>query len=347
MKRFMYVVLSALLVLSIVSLGFTAESKKGKKGAKETGKKAKYTIAFIQAGPDPYYEMGYNATKRAAELLGDVNLVRLYSDAKADKEIANVEDAITQKVDAIMLFSVSTTSMKAAVDKAKKAGIPLSLFYGYSPDTINDVVFNIQADTDYSAKVVGEWVVKNIPEGEIAVIMGQLGRGDAEAEKGSFEKTIEQNIKLEIVAVAPADWNRQKAFQVMTDMITAHPKMVCAFVANEDMALGAIKALEEANKLRQVKVVSQNGAPYGLEAIKDGRIAATSAWSCAQEGVIAMKGMYEHLKGKQVPKLIVTPNYLVTKANLDDAFPWVLTDEQIKKILNTDLSAYKTAFEPK
>ena len=85
------------------------------------------------------------------------------------------------------------------------------------------------------------------------------------------------------MAAVPGDWNRQKAFDQMQNLITSNPNLKAVFVQNEDMALGAIQALKQAGKEKDVAIVSQNGAPYGLESIAADGIKATVGWSPAQE----------------------------------------------------------------
>ena len=94
---------------------------------------------------------------------------------------------------------------------------------------------------------------------------------------------MKKNPKLVYVGDLPGDWNRQKAFSQMQNLITSYPDLKACFVQNEDMALGAIQALKEAGKDQQVAIVSQNGAPYGLESISAGGIKATVGWSPSQE----------------------------------------------------------------
>ena len=153
------------------------------------------------------------------------------------------------------------------------------MLFGYNKDLMDKMVGTVQADCNLSGATIGEWVAKNIPEGEVAVIMGLPGRGDAECYRDSFKAEMEKNPKLKLVAAVPGDWNRQKAFDQMQNLITSNPNLKAVFVQNEDMALGAIQALKQAGKEKEVAIVSQNGAPYGLESIAADGIKATVGWS--------------------------------------------------------------------
>ena len=105
------------------------------------------------------------------------------------------------------------------------------------------------------------------------------------------------------------------------------------------MALGAIQALKEAGKVDQVAIVSQNGAPYGLESIAAGGIKATVGWSPSQEAQLALRMLVENVRDKKAaPKLTITPMTVITKENVSAATPWEPTAASTDATLKMDLS---------
>jgi ribose transport system substrate-binding protein len=296
----------------------------------------KMRIAYIRPTNEPYYKFGYDGAEMMAEMMG-VEILGYISDMKPEREIASVEDAITQQVDGIVLMSVSASSLTAGINKAYDAGIPIQMIFGYNPDLLDKMVGSVQADCNLSGSIMGKWVAENISRGQVAVIMGLPGRGDAECYRDSFIREAEKNPRIEVVTSVPGDWNRQKAFNQMQTLITGYPDLQAVFVQNEDMALGAIKALEEAGKLDQVQIVSQNGAPYGLESIAADGIKATVGWSPSQEAALAFRLLVEHLQGKEVPKLTITPMKVITRENVDEAVPWEPTEASTKATLELDI----------
>ncbi|RKY02529.1 MAG: hypothetical protein DRP54_01620 [Spirochaetes bacterium] len=334
MKRVIFLILVIILLSATTTVLFAG-------GGKEEAKKLK--IAYIRPTNEPYYKFGFDGAKLMAEEMG-VDIMGYISDMKPDREIASIEDAITQQVDGIVLFSVSLSALKAGIEKAYDAGIPIFTIFGYNPELMDKMVGSIQADCHLSGSIIGEWVAKNVPEGQVAVIMGLPGRGDAECYRDAFIEQVKKNPNLEVVASVPGDWNRQKAFNQMQNLITGFPDLKAVFVQNEDMALGAIKALEEAGKADQVVIVSQNGAPYGLEAIAEGKIKATVGWSPSQEAALAVRMLVEHLQGKEVPKLTITPMKVITKENVDEAVPWEPTKDSIRATLQLDLGKLRHEF---
>lgn len=291
-------------------------------------------IAYVQTGPFDYYEYGVQGAKLAAKELG-VELIVLNSDLKPEKEIANVEDAIQQGVDGIILFSVGRASEEAALEKTSEANIPVALLYGYDPSLEDKGVVFVNVNINETGKQLGEWVAENVEKGRVAIIQGQLGRGDAEAYTQGFKDALAKNSNLTVVAEIDAAWDRSKAVAAMEDILTRHPDLAVAFVHNEDMAQGAVSVLKTQGKLDQVTVVSQNGSPSGLEVIAAGEIKATAAWSPSEEAQMALQRLVTAIRTGQTPepKLCFTPLKLITQTNVDEASPWVPTEASTKVAL--------------
>jgi ribose transport system substrate-binding protein len=306
--------------------------------ASGNGETKKLKIAYIRPTNEPYYKYGFDGAKMMADAMG-IELDGYISEMKPEKELNAVEDAITQKMDGIVLVSISQTSIESSVNTAYNAKVPIMMLFGYSEALKDKMVGSVQADPKISGSTIGKWVADNIPEGQVACIMGQPGRGDAEGYRDNFVAAMKKNPKLDYVGDLPGDWNRQKAFSQMQNLITSYPDLKACFVQNEDMALGAIQALKEAGKDKQVAIVSQNGAPYGLESIAADGIKATVGWSPSQEAQLALRSLVDNIRGKKdQPKLTITPMTVITKANIDAATPWEPTAASTQATMKMDLS---------
>jgi len=301
-------------------------------------------IAYIRPTNEPYYKYGFDGAQMMGDALG-VEVLGYVSDMKAERELASVEDALTEGVDGIVLMSVSSTAMTSSINKAYEAGVPIFMIFGYNEELMDKMVGTVQADCNLSGSIIGEWVANNIPEGEVAVIMGLPGRGDAECYRDAFQREMEKNPNLELVASVPGDWNRQKAFDQMQNLLTSNPDLKAVFVQNEDMSLGAIQALKQAGMEGDVVIVSQNGAPYGLESIAADGIRATVGWSPSQEAALAMRMLVENLRGEsQDFKLTITPMTVITKDNVDEATPWEPTEASTQATIDLDLATLHHEF---
>ena len=311
-------------------------------GEKTTGKRL--AIAYIRPTADLYYASGFDGARMAAVKM-NVDLQGSLSDLKADQELADVQGAISHGVDGIILFPVSALSLSASVGAAYAAKVPVVTLYGYSADLKDKVAGSVQADLRLCSATLGKWVAQNISDGQVTCIMGLPGRGDAEMYRDAFRAEAEKNTHLKLVASAPGDWNRQKAYSQMQSLIASYPGMKAVFVENDDMALGALKALTEAGKADKVAVLSQNGAPYGLESVAAGGIRITVGWSPSQEAQIALRLLAALVRdGRAPPKLTLSPITVISKDTIGTAVPWEATAASTDATLNMDLSKLQRDF---
>lgn len=297
-------------------------------------------IAFMRAGPDPYYQFGMEAAQLAATDLG-INLSTYSANNDSTQELANVQDAITKGVDGILIYSVSLSSEKAAIAQAQKAGVPIFFQYGYDPTLLKDTAGFMQIDVGAFAEPLGEWVGKQVPAGEVAIISGKLGRGDAEAYSAGFKKGLQASgSKASVVAEAPGDWNRQQAQDATAQILTAHPDIKAIYVHNEDMAVGASISIERAGKTGQILMVSGNGAPYGLDLIKGGKLALTNANPPSIASVMALRLLLAVVDKQVAPgQYYGAPTQLIDKSNIDTATRWDAPPEMVKGWLTLPLPA--------
>ncbi len=291
-------------------------------------------IAYMQTGPYPYYEKSALGVRYAGEKFG-FNVYVYNTDLKAEKEIANVEDAILQGVDGIILFSISSTAATQSVALANKAGIPIMLLYGYSEELKDKADGFMQANCIDVGKMVGQWVAKNIESGQVAQIQGQLGRGDVEQYTQGFEEGVAENPNLTMAIEQPADYDPGKAYTIMENIITSYPDLKAVYCHNEDTALSAYKALKVHGKDKQVSIVSHNGSPEGISAIKLGLLAATSAFSPSKESQILLTRLIKVIKGETLKeKLMYTPIKLIDINNTDEVDAWDPTLESTQAIFD-------------
>lgn len=304
---------------------------------------AQKTIAFLRGGPDPYYQYGMNAAQAAADKLG-VKLITYTANNDPTQELANVQDAITKGVDGILIYAVSLSSEKAAIAQAKRAGVPIFFQYGYDPSILGDSAGVMEIDLFRFADPVGQAIGKLVPEGEYATITGKLGRGDAEAFAASFKNGMKASgSKATSVADLAADWDRQKALEAASQIIAAHPDVKAIYAANDDMAVGVSIAIDRAGKTGQILLGGNNGAPYGVDLIKQGKMTNTNGNAPSIASVYSLRLLLGVIDGSQKPgQFYLAPTQLITKDNLGDAIPWDVTPEIVAKWISDPLPAGST-----
>jgi ribose transport system substrate-binding protein len=285
------------------------------------GESGTIRIAYIQPLPNAYYDNSSIGAMLAGDVMGHDVLV-YNSDGRPEREVANVEDAVIQQVDGIILFSLSQDAASQAIRTAEEADIPVHMIYGYQPEFESSVAGFIQANGLESGRLIGEWVANNVDSGQVAVIQGQLGRGDAETYSQGFADGLSANSDLDIVVQEPADWDPGRAFSVMEDILISYPEIGVVFAQNEPMAIAAARAADAAGR-SDIVFVSQNGSPEGLSAMSLGLLSATVGWSPSKEAQIAYARLVQVIQGETIePQLMSTPMKVITPSNIGEADPW-------------------------
>jgi ribose transport system substrate-binding protein len=244
----------------------------------------------------------------------------------AQKELANVNDAIAQGVDGIVLFPLSDASAKAELKLANDAGIPMTVLYGYSEEVAPLGAGFVQIDFFNYAEALGAAFAKEVPTGPVAIISGQLGRSEVTAFREGFIKGFGGDASRIVEEVA-ADYSRQKALNAAQDIITKHPDLAGLVVGNEDMAIGAYAGLGD--KASQVKIATQNGSPEGNAYLEEGKFSVTVGGSPSQESALAVNLLNQAINGNPVTsKLCLTPWAVNTSTDIQSV-DWIPTPEII------------------
>ena len=319
------VVVLALVVGAVIASSVSASSSHAT--AKPLSGK---TIAYVQTASYDYYIYGTKGAQLAVKQLGGKTKV-YNSNGDPQKELANVQDAITQKVDGIVLFPLSLASEKSALRLAEKAKIPVAVLYGYNPALAKKAVSFQQVDLGKYGKAIGVTARKLLPSGPLAIITGLKGRGDAEAYAAGFRAGFADNSR--IVDELDGKWSRQEALKAAQDIITKHPDLKGLFVENEDMAAGAISGL--GSKAGQVKVFAMNGSPAGLVLLKKKKIAATVGLSPSAEAAMAIKSLSNAIAGVPGGRKLCNTPFAVNLPAKVRSVPWPPSSATIAKALKT------------
>jgi len=330
-SRLLSKVIASATVVTAIGMGLT--------GATQASAASKGTIAFLLSGPDLYYQYGLKGAEAAAARLGYKVIAYPNPNISPSVELANVKNAIAQGVVAIDGYSVGLSTEDATIAAAGRANVPIFLMYGYSHKYLmdKDVVGFEQVNLVPYGVPVGKWMGANV-KGQVAVITGQLGRGDAEGYRTGFLEGMGctgntvaglpplkcASGAIQYVDTETGHWLRPDAYTAMQDIIGKYPNLAGVFVENEDMAVGAHTALVAAHKTNVV-IVSQNGAPYGLQGMAAGWLKATDTCSPALEGINSVRLIDAYINHKiSGGKLYYSYSVFVTKATMSQAVGWTI-----------------------
>ncbi|WP_461240771.1 substrate-binding domain-containing protein [Paucilactobacillus sp. N302-9] len=231
-------------------------------------------------------------------------------DAQNDSSKQNnqISDLITKKVDVIIVNPVDSDAIVPAVKKANNAGIPvIACDRGSNGGTL---LTTVASDNVKAGKMAAEFLQKQVGnKAKVAELEGTPG-ADAAVQRGKgFNTAIKGN--LDLVTKQSANFDRAKGLNTTQNILQAHSDIKGIFAQNDEMALGAVKAV----KGQDIKIVSIDGTPDGLAAVKKGELTGIIAQQPKTEGKLAVKAAYKHYQGKKVSKTIASPIHLVKSPN--------------------------------
>ncbi len=279
-------------------------------------------IALSQIGNQFPFVVAMNkgADKSAAEM----NFKLLLTDAQGDpqKQINQMEDLISQKPDGLVLVALDANAVIPQVEAANKAGIPLLTCWndlgGPPRQNWPGSISLVGVDEVESGRNAARFVLKLLPDGgKVAIIEGAAGFQATIERSEGFREVLQQNPKIEIVASQPGNWTRDGALAVAENFIQAHPDLNVIYAHDDNMALGAVSALRNANLLGKVKVVGIGGSKEGLEAIKNGELTGTVFDSPEGAQYVCNKALIMALEGAKLPSEVWLPRPVVSKENVD------------------------------
>ncbi|MFF9162678.1 substrate-binding domain-containing protein [Streptomyces longwoodensis] len=232
----------------------------------------------------------------------------------ASQQANQLQNFTSSGLGAIIVNPVDSDAAGPSVRAADKAKIPvIAVDRGVNKADVNALVASDNvAGGELAAKTVAE---KLGGHGRIVILQGQAGTSAARERAEGFAKGLKAYPGIQVVAQQPADFDRTKGLDVMSNLLQAHPDVQGVIAANDEMALGAVKALG-AKAGKSVQVVGFDGTPDGLKAVEQGTLYASVAQQPSQLGRIAVDNALRALDGKEVPATVKVPVKVVTKENV-------------------------------
>lgn len=298
---------AALLSAGVIALGQTA-------GLPKLAKKATYRVGFAQTESNNPWRLAQ--TKSMQDEAKKRNWQLVYTDAagSAAKQVADVRSMIAQKVDAIFLAPREEKPLAPVVLEAKKAGIPVILIDRNIDQTLAkpgvDFVTFIGSDFIQEGKRVGEWLVKRTGgKANIIQLLGTTGSSPANDRRKGFEDAIKGQAGMKILASQDGDFARDKGRQVMETLLQANPSVNVVYAHNDEMAIGAVAALEAAGKKpgKDVLVLAIDGGYDGVKMITEGKINFIVECS-PMFGPQAFNTLVRYANGDKLPAKIINPD---------------------------------------
>ena len=285
-------------------------------------KKDTYKVGFSQVESNNPWRLAQTASMKAEAAKRGAQLVYTDAAGSAAKQVADVNSMIAQGVDFIFLPPREDKPLVPAVLNAKKAGIPVLLVDRDVDQSLakrgQDYLAFIGSNFVEEGQRVADWTIqKTGGKGKIIELEGTTGSSPANDRKKGFDETIKAKAPdMAILASQSGDFARDKGRQVAETLLQAHPDTTIVYAHNDEMALGAIAAIEAAGKVpnKDILVVSIDGEKDGVQAIIDGKLGATCECS-PRFGPAAFDILYKYAAGEKIPPMIINPDRFFDASN--------------------------------
>lgn len=311
----------ALVVLTILVLLFSMVACSGKEtteAAATTEKKPfninEVKVAMLAPGLNhPFFQAVANDFEREAKKLG-VQYSILDAQLDTNRQIAAMEDLITQKVDMIFLIPTDGTALGPAVLQANKAGVPVITVSRNV--TEGNIVAFVGSDDLVIGMTAGNFIATKLNgKGKVVEISGTPGTTTAQDRSRGFRMVIDTYPGLELVASQTANYHRGQAMSVMENIIQAHDHFDAIFAANDEMAGGVLQALKGAGR-KGVILVGCNTQADAYVALQAGEMHGDITFP-PEAGSEALRIGLAYLKGEPYVPYKMIPVELVTQYNLE------------------------------
>ncbi|MBI5021463.1 MAG: substrate-binding domain-containing protein [Ignavibacteriales bacterium] len=241
-------------------------------------------------------------------------LIVTAGDFDLGKQSNQIEDFITRKVDAIIVCPVDSRGVGPAIRKANDAKIPV--FTADIASQEGEIVSHIASDNVAGGRLAGEYLAKVLNgKGKVAII-GQPTVTSVLDRTQGFKDAIAKYPDIKIVADLNAEGVRDKAMQITSDVLQAHPDLDGIFGINDDSALGALDAVMQYKRLN-VKIVGYDATPPARDAImKDTPLKADVIQNPKKIGETTIQKIKEFFSGASVPKVVPVEVGIVDKEEL-------------------------------
>ncbi|MDO9933475.1 ribose ABC transporter substrate-binding protein RbsB [Glaesserella parasuis] len=274
-----------------------------------TSAMAKETIALaISTLDNPFFVTLKEGAEKKAKELG-YNLVVLDSQNDPAKELSNVEDVTVRGAKVLLINPTDSEAVGTAVAVANKKNIPvITLDRGANK---GNVVSHIASDNVAGGKMASDFIAEKVGKNaKVIQLEGIAGTSAARKRGEGFKQAVEAN-QFELLASQPADFDRTKGLNVMENLLASHGSAKAVFAQNDEMALGALRAIKASGK--NILVVGFDGTDDAVKAVNGGQLAATIAQQPDKIGELGVEAADKVLKGEKVDAQIPVPLKVVTK----------------------------------
>ncbi|MFO1442426.1 ribose ABC transporter substrate-binding protein RbsB [Bacillus sp. Bva_UNVM-123] len=273
------------------------------------GEKVKIGLS-ISTLNNPFFVSLKDGAEAEAKAQG-AELVIIDAQNDSAKQVSDIEDLIQKGISALIVNPTDSAAVVSAIESANSAGIPV-ITVDRSAEG-GDVAAHIASDNAAGGKMAGDFILEKLGnKGKVVELEGIPGSSAARERGEGFHKAVDAVADINVVAKQAADFDRAKGLSVMENILQANKDVQAVFAHNDEMALGALEAIQSAG-LKDVIVVGFDATDDAVNAVKEGKMAATVAQKPTEIGKQGVATAVKVVNGETVDEFIPIELELVTK----------------------------------
>ena len=278
-------------------------------------------LASVPSMGFPFFVHMMNEIKAEAEGLG-VGIVEADGQNSTPKQTADVEAAVIQGLDGILISPTDVNAMAPALQTAVENGVPV-VTIDRRIDGVDGILAHVGADNVKGGEAQGQWIVDNFPDGaRIVNLQGQPGASAAIDRNQGVHNVLDGMDGYEFIVEQTANFARDQGLSVTESILAgleSPPDVIVA--ANDDMALGAVEAVRAQGLDGEIAILGFDALPEALAAVRDGALAGTVEQFPGGQSRQAMQILVDFVRDGKEPadSLILLTPIVITAENIDDA----------------------------
>lgn len=319
--KMQWAMIAAWIVVSVMVLPGCSKS-----GDEADGKDKPLVVGFSQIGAESEWRKANTESIKATAKERGITLKFSDAQGKQENQIKAIHSFIVQEVDVIAFSPVKETGWEAVLKEAKRAGIPVILS-DRTVDVSDDTLYasSIGADCVEEGRQAAKWLAKYTKgKANIVELTGTPGSAPANDRKSGFAEVLKKYPNMKIIKSQTGNFERAKGKQVMESFLRSaeRDQITALYAHNDDMALGAIRAIEAAGMKpgKDIIIVSIDGVRDALEAIQAGKL------NCSVEcnpmiGPALFDMIQSAYERKKLPQRVYVKDDLFDATNVEEALP--------------------------
>ena len=284
-------------------------------------------VAFVlKTLNNPFFIDMQRGAEEAATRLG-INLTVQAAEREVDveKQMQIIENLIQTRVEVLLVTPSGSKEIIPAIAKANQAGIPVIVVdTQVDPEAAREagirIATSIGSDNYEGGRLAGEYIAQKFNgQAKVAILEGIPGHETSDSRLRGFLDAVRPTPGIEVIASQPANWERDRGFNVFQNILEANREIDALFACNDMMALGAMEAIAAAGRTGKITIVGFDAVEDARIAIRAGTLEASVAQYPDEMGRLAVESAYRVLQGETLPAVTQVNVELIRKDNLESS----------------------------